>query len=124
MLLTVTSLLSAYAPLNSFAARNRVAAPRSAVRLFDEPAKTTDFELPSAVTRSQNVGAGRKGSVFVTDSSGSFYESREMFNTLYDFGGFASLTASSASTAEAKKMLISRKARYSGLLDALASHAG
>ena len=117
--LLITAALAAYAPNPSSLPLHRPTASRAAVRLFDEPAKPADFSLASSVTRSREVGLGRTGSIVVTDASGSFQQSRGVFNTLYDFGGYASITASSTSTAEAKKMLISRKTRYSGLIDVL-----
>lgn len=58
-------------------------------------------------------------SIVVTDGSGSFYSSRTVFQILHDFGDYSSITASSADVAEAKKMLLSRQARYSGLVDVL-----
>lgn len=58
--------------------------------------------------------------VIVTDGSGdNFYGSRTVFQMLHDFGDFSAITASSPSTADAKKMLLSRQARYSGLIDLL-----
>eukprot|EP00965_Chrysotila_dentata_P167080 5517554-Pleurochrysis_carterae.AAC.1 len=59
------------------------------------------------------------GSVVVTDGSDSFYNSRAIFQLLHDFGKFKSITASSSSVSDAKKMLLSRQARYSGLVDVL-----
>jgi len=57
--------------------------------------------------------------VIVTDGSDSFYTSRLIFQALHDYGDFAAITAFSTSTADAKKMLLSRQARYSGLVDVL-----
>lgn len=57
--------------------------------------------------------------VVVTDGSDSFYGSRTVFQSLFDHGDFEKITALSTSVAEAKKMLISRQARYSGLIDVL-----
>lgn len=59
------------------------------------------------------------GKVVVTDGTDSFYSSRTIFQMLHDFGDFTSITASSSSAADAKKMLLSRQARYSGLTDVL-----
>ena len=42
-----------------------------------------------------------------------------MFQTLFDYGEYDKITAFSSSTADAKKMCISRQARYSGLIDVL-----
>jgi len=55
----------------------------------------------------------------VTDGTDSFYGSRSLFQVLHDVGDFSSLTAFSSSTVDAKKMCISRQARYSGLIDVL-----
>ena len=96
-----------------------VARVRAAVRLFEETKTSDNFELPSTVTRSRDVGQGRSGSIVVTDGSGSFFASRAVFQSLYDFGGYASITASTGAAAEAKKVLLSRKSRYSGLNDVL-----
>jgi len=57
--------------------------------------------------------------VVVTDGTDSFYSSRLIFQSLHDFGGFATITAFGSSVADAKKMLLSRQARYSGLVDVL-----
>jgi hypothetical protein len=59
-------------------------------------------------------------SVVVTDGTESFYASRTAFQSLFDFGEYEKITALSSSIVEAKKMLISRQARYSGLIDVLA----
>jgi len=77
---------------------------------------------PVAVTRSREAGASRTGSIVITNGADSFYQSRAAFQTLYDFGGFASIRASTADVLEAKKSLLSRTARYSGLVDALDLH--
>jgi hypothetical protein len=55
----------------------------------------------------------------VTDGSGSFFGSRTIFQQLHDHGEFSKIVAFSSSTAEAKKMCLSRQARYSGLIDVL-----
>jgi len=55
----------------------------------------------------------------VTDGTDSFFGSRTVFQTLFDNGDFSSLTAFSSSVVDAKKMCISRQARYSGLIDVL-----
>lgn len=55
----------------------------------------------------------------VTDGTDSFYGSRAIFQSLFDYGEFAKITAFSSSEADAKKMLLSRQARYSGLIDVL-----
>lgn len=114
----VTGALAAFT-VSPNGAVTRPSRARTAVRMFEEPAETSSFQRSSPITRSQNVRDGREGSIVVTDCAGSFYESRTAFNMLYDFGRYASITASSTSTAEAKKMLISRKTRYSGLIDVL-----
>ena len=44
---------------------------------------------------------------------------RMIFQYLHDFGDFSGVTAFSSSVTEAKKMLLSRQARYSGLVDVL-----
>ena len=59
------------------------------------------------------------GTCVITDGTDSFYGSRTIFQAIYDHGDFERLTAFSSSIKEAKKMCISRQARYSGLIDAL-----
>lgn len=81
----------------------------------------TDF-APVSLTRSRDAGASRTGSIVVTNGMDSFYESRTALQSLYDFGGFAKIVASTSSVEADKKVLISRNARYSGLLDALEFH--
>ena len=60
----------------------------------------------------------------MTDGSDSIYGSRTIFQQLYDFGNFASIIACTESTANAKKMLMSRASRYSGLNDVLGFREG
>ena len=55
----------------------------------------------------------------VTDGTDSFYGSRTIFQMLHDHGDFSKITAFSSSVVDAKKMCISRNARYSGLIDIL-----
>jgi len=92
--------------------------------MFDEPEKGPNDVVITGITRSREVGAGREGSVVVTDDSGSFYSSRTIFTMLHDFGRYATIKALSPSVADAKKMLLTRAGRYSGLLDVLSFHEG
>lgn len=55
----------------------------------------------------------------LTDGTDSFFASRSAVQALYDFGDFSKITALSSSVTSAKKMLLSRQARYSGLIDIL-----
>jgi len=71
----------------------------------------------SAVRASVDVQMA--GSLVVTDGTDNFYGSRGIFQYVYDFGDFGKITAFGSSTADSKKMLLSRNARYSGLLDVL-----
>lgn len=60
------------------------------------------------------------GGVVITDGSGSFYGSRTLFQALHDHGeDVGKIVAFSSSTSDAKKMLLSRNARYSGLIEKL-----
>jgi hypothetical protein len=91
------------------------------LRMFElpsEPTKPEDLVITS-ITRSQNAGSGRTGAIVITDGTGSFYQSRTLFQMLHDFGRYASIVALSESNAEAKKSLMTRAGRYSGLLDVL-----
>jgi len=65
------------------------------------------------------ASATMAGTVVVTDGTDSFYGSRAVFQTLFDYGDYDKITAFSSSTSNAKKMCISRQARYSGLIDVL-----
>jgi hypothetical protein len=95
----------------------------SGVKLFDENLreKAKSFEVKT-ITRSAkktDPKPGRTGTVVVTDGSNSFFKSRALVQQLHDFGSYASIVASSTSSVDAKKMLLSRTARYSGLIDVL-----
>jgi len=103
-----------------------VVAPRAAVTRmldFDDSSASKDVSITS-VTRSREVGAGRSGKIVVTDGADSLYSSRTVFQQLHDFGSFASIVACSDSTVAAKKVLLSRASRYSGLNDILGFHEG
>lgn len=104
---------------------SRPVAPRAALlRMFEEPEKKPEMPAINQITRSREAGSGRTGSIAVTDGSGSFYSSRTLVNMLHDFGNFGSIIAVSDDVANAKKMLISRAARYSGMLDVLSFREG
>jgi len=57
--------------------------------------------------------------VVTDDAEKTFYNSRGLFQLLHDYGDFDEVTALSSSVSNAKKMLLSRQARYSGLVDVL-----
>jgi len=105
---------------------SRAGGRRAAVSMFELSSKPSEPEevVITGVTRSGALNEGRTGTVVVTDGSDSFYVSRSIFQMLYDFGNFASIVASSSSTADAKKMLTSRAARYSGLSGVLTFEEG
>lgn len=63
-------------------------------------------------------------SLIVTDGTDSFYGSNKVFQYVYNVNSFAKITAFSSSAANAKKMLLTREARYSGLLDKLVMAEG
>mmetsp|Transcript_37414 Transcript_37414/g.61972 ORF Transcript_37414/g.61972 Transcript_37414/m.61972 type:complete len:380 (-) Transcript_37414:324-1463(-) len=72
------------------------------------------------ITRSRMAGRGRNaGRILVTEGSGSLYGMRTLFQLLHDFGRHKSIISHSTDAASAKKSLITRSARYSGLIDAL-----
>lgn len=58
-------------------------------------------------------------SLLITDGTDSFYEHRMAVQSLHDYGSYDKITAWSSSIVDAKKMLISRQARYTGLIDVL-----
>jgi len=93
--------------------------------LFEEPAKP--FELRSALTRSSDgtLSSERQGaSVLVTEGTDSFYGAAGLIQNIHDFGRHKSIAPFSESAAAARKSLISRRARYSGLLDVLDCRQG
>lgn len=59
------------------------------------------------------------GTCLITDGTDSFYGSRNIFQVLHDVADYDKFVAFSSSVASAKKMCISRQARYSGLIDIL-----
>ena len=73
----------------------------------------------AAVLRRASAPPLMSEKVVVTDGTDSFFQSRMIFQYLHDFGDFSRVTAFSSSVTEAKKMLLSRQARYSGLVDVL-----
>ena len=73
--------------------------------------------LASARAAQSAIAMGQQ--IVVTDGTDSFYESRTVFSSLHEFGDYDKIIACSTSSAEANKMLLSRNARYSGLLDKL-----
>jgi len=121
--LSAAAVASAFTPTTLHV---HVAAPRSALlRMFEMPEKEAPDEVViKSVTRSREAGMDRVGSLVVTADGGSFYNTRKIFNDLHDFGRYASITAVTDSVVEAKKILISRSGRYSGLLDVLGFHEG
>jgi len=76
--------------------------------------------------RASRAGAcvAMSGKVVVTDGTDSFYGSRTIFQMLHDYGDYSAIIASSSCVSDAKKMLLSRTARYSGLLDLLTFNEG
>jgi len=61
----------------------------------------------------------RKGSIIVTDGSDNLYASRTLFPMLNDYGRYQSIVAHGSDIATTKKALLTRHARYGGLLDVL-----
>jgi len=61
----------------------------------------------------------RTGNVLVLDSADDYLSGRDIFQQLYSYGNWAKLACVTASERQAKKLLLSREARYSGLIDAL-----
>jgi len=91
-------------------------------KLTVEKAAPDEFVLRPSITRSREVGLDRSGALVVTEGTGSLYQCRTIFGALHDYGKYSSIAVISDSVSEAKKNLISRKARYSGLLDVLSFH--
>lgn len=61
----------------------------------------------------------RKGAVLVFDAADDYFNSRDIFQQLYSYAAWAKIGCVTQSSKTAKKMLLSREARYSGLIDAL-----
>mmetsp|Transcript_15786 Transcript_15786/g.42445 ORF Transcript_15786/g.42445 Transcript_15786/m.42445 type:complete len:407 (+) Transcript_15786:53-1273(+) len=92
-------------------------------RVAVRSAMTQSF-APVAVRRGDVVMqstqiAERTGNVLVFDVKDDYFASRDIFQQLYSYGNWAKLACVTRSTESAKKMLLSREARYSGLIDAL-----
>lgn len=64
-------------------------------------------------------GVARSGAVLVFDQTDDYFSSRDVFQQLYTHGNYARIACVSASAVRAKKMMLGREARYSGLIDAL-----
>ena len=90
---------------------------RTAVLRMFEGEKKEPLTI-EAITRSAEAGAVRKGSLIVTDT-GSLYASRKLFPMINDFGRYKSIIVHGDEVAAMKKALLTRQARYSGLLDVL-----
>jgi len=86
--------------------------------------ETTDFEVKSIKNHNREVTERTGCSVVVTEGTGNFYDSRALVQMLHDFGNHKSIVALSDSAATAKKALLTRKARYSGLIDTLSFTEG
>jgi len=96
---------------------------RACVSMFEE----AEAVRPTTITRSRETpfrSSKTGGRIVVTDGTDSFYKSRTMIQTLFDFGNFGEITAFSSSVADTKKMILSRQSRYSGLNDALSFEEG
>mmetsp|Transcript_3385 Transcript_3385/g.8445 ORF Transcript_3385/g.8445 Transcript_3385/m.8445 type:complete len:457 (+) Transcript_3385:3-1373(+) len=80
------------------------------------PLRRSALAMSSAAVKS---AADRTGSVLVHDAADDLYTSREIFQQLYSHGNWAKIACVTPSVTQAKKMLLSREARYSGLIDIL-----
>ena len=111
-------LPSARAPLAS----TQCASPRAGVAMFEQ-SSSDEYVLPRpAITTAEGLSAsaGRTGgALIVTEGSDNWFGSRSLIQSLFSFGDAKSITVHGASVAAAKKALISRSSRYSGLLDVL-----
>jgi len=107
----------------TLAAHGLASGRRACVSMFEE----AEAVRPTTITRSRETpfrSSKTGGRIVVTDGTGSFYKSRTMIQTLFDFGTFGEITAFSSSVADSKKMILSRQSRYSGLNDALSFEEG
>jgi len=91
-----------------------------AVRMFE----TSDGPISITRSRESRQLSTKTGRVVVTDGSGSFYKSRDLIQTLHNFGTFRYISAFGPSVADSKKSLMTRNSRYSGLNDVLTFEDG
>lgn len=75
--------------------------------------------LRAAPAMMSSQAPARTGNVLVLDMTDNYYNSRDIFQQLFSFGNWAKIACVTTSTKQAKKMLLSREARYSGLIDVL-----
>ena len=104
----------------------RLAAPP---HLFESASTATpaDPERSTPADPERAPVSERTGVILVTAPLAALYESRQIFQSLHDFGStynYKEIISHSASIADSKKLLLSRNARYSGLLDVLAFREG
>jgi hypothetical protein len=99
--------------------RADLTAARSPAARLAEAAADESYVRQNVVTRSREAGTERSGALVVTEGTGELYQSRAIFDVLHDVGRYASISVLSASAASARKSLLSRTARYSGLVDVL-----
>ena len=85
-------------------------------RMFEEP---DSFVLPSALTGRGTRSYPKTGAIVITEGTGSFWEVRALFQSIHDFARPSALIAHCDSAAATKKILLSRQARYSGLIEKL-----
>jgi len=96
----------------------------ASVSMFEEGSAKPEFELRPAITKSGSVTPREGPSVIVTEGNDKFYENRNMIQMLHDFGAHSAISVYGESADAAKKALLSRQARYSGLLDVLDTREG
>ncbi|KAG8460061.1 hypothetical protein KFE25_014206 [Diacronema lutheri] len=111
------ALVAAHALLPALGAlaapAQRTCAPSAVSRAYS-PAT-----LRRAAATMSTTGVARSGAVLVFDQTDDYFSSRDVFQQLYTHGNYARIACVSASAVRAKKMMLGREARYSGLIDAL-----
>eukprot|EP00966_Prymnesium_polylepis_P118123 2730918-Prymnesium_polylepis.1 len=123
--LALVGIAHGYTP--SMPAAGRAVSARGAVRMFFESQKGTDaekatseFVIQSRRNHASDLVTERTGaSIVVTEGSNNFYGARTLVQMLHDFGSAKQITAVSDDAATTKKALLTRQARYSGLIDTL-----
>jgi len=90
------------------------------------PPTPNEYNLRPAVTGASALGMRpREGcTVVVTEGTGSFYASRNLIQMLHDFGKHKGIVAHSDDVATTKKSMLTRNARYTGLLEVLSYTEG
>jgi len=109
-----------FAP-NSLSSTTLYRSQPRAFRPWAQPTTAARFRMLEATAQVVDTSTG---TVIVTDGTDGIYGIRSVFQDLHDYGKWQSIRPFCSSVAKAKKMLTSREARYSGLMDKLDYYDG